>query len=350
MKVLITGGLGFIGSHTVVALLEAGYDVVIIDNLYNAKKVVVSRIYEITGIKPTFYKADVQDIKKLDAIFKKERPEAIIHFAGYKAVGESCLKPLMYYENNLETTFALLEMMEKYDCKNFVFSSSATVYGVPDKVPLTEDSPVKNATSPYGETKVFIERILEDFQKVHPDFNVALLRYFNPIGAHKSGLLGEDPNGIPNNLLPYINKVAIGALPFVKVYGDDYDTLDGTGVRDYIHVCDLAKGHVLALKKLTQKPGLFICNLGTGKGTSVLEVIKDYEKATGIHIPYVIEGRRPGDIATNYASTAKAEKELGFKCDYTILDACKDGYEFQKAEVAREKEKEQKVILKDNNN
>jgi len=336
MKVLVTGGLGFIGSHTVVSLIEAKYEVVIIDNLYNAKKDVLDRIKTITGIKPTFYKCDVQNIKMLDKIFKKETPDAIIHFAGYKAVGESCVKPLMYYENNLDSTFALLEMMDKYGCKNLVFSSSATVYGLPTKVPLTEESPVQSATSPYGETKVMIERILEDISKVHPDYNIALLRYFNPIGAHKSHLLGEDPNGIPNNLLPYINKVAIGALPYVKVYGEDYKTKDGTGVRDYIHVVDLAKGHVLALKKLKTKCGLFICNLGTGKGTSVFEVIKNYEKATGIHIPYIVEGRRKGDVPTNYASTVKAEKELGFKCDFTIFDACKDGYDFQKEEFLRQ--------------
>jgi UDP-glucose 4-epimerase len=339
MKILVTGGLGFIGSHTVVSLLEAGFEVVIVDDLYNAKKDVVNRIYEITGIKAPFYKIDVKDEEKLEKIFKKEDIDAVIHFAGYKAVGESVMKPLMYYENNLETTITLLKVMEKFGVRNLVFSSSATVYGVPDKVPLTEDMPVKSATSPYGETKVMIERILTDYQKVHPSFNVAILRYFNPIGAHKSALLGEDPNGIPNNLLPYINKVAIGALPYVRVFGDDYPTKDGTGVRDYIHVVDLAKGHVLALKKLETNPGLFICNLGTGKGTSVFEIIKDYEKATGIHIPYKVEGRRPGDIAVNYASTEKAEKELGFKCDYTVLDACKDGYEFQKAEFERQDKK-----------
>lgn len=339
MKVLVTGGLGFIGSETSVSLIEHKIDLVIVDNLYNAKIDVLNRIKTITGIKPTFYNADVSDEAAMDKIFKKEKPTSIIHFAGYKAVGESCVKPLMYYKNNLKTTFVLLDMMEKYGCKNLVFSSSATVYGVPKKVPLTEQDPVQNATSPYGETKVMIERILEDISKVHPDYNIALLRYFNPIGAHKSGLLGEDPNGIPNNLLPYINKVAIGVLPYVRVYGDNYKTKDGTGIRDYIHVVDLAKGHVLAIKKLETNPGLFVCNLGTGKGTSVLEIIKDYEKATGVHIPYKVEGRRPGDVAENYASTAKAEKELGFKCDYTVLDACRDGYNFQKAEFLRNKKK-----------
>ena len=339
MKVLVTGGLGFIGSHTCVSLIENGFDVAIIDNLYNSKEVVLDRIETITGVRPTFYKKDVQDLESLREIFKKEHFDAIIHFAGYKAVGESVKKPLMYYENNLESTFALLRCMEEFDVKNFVFSSSATVYGLPDKVPLTEDSPVKSATSPYGETKVMIERILTDIGNVHKDWNIALLRYFNPIGAHKSGLLGEDPNGIPNNLLPYINKVAIGLLPKVNVFGNDYPTPDGTGVRDYIHVVDLAYGHVLALKKLSTNPGLVIYNLGTGKGTSVLEVIKAYEKATGVKINYVICPRRDGDVPENYASTAKAEKELGFKCKYNIEDACRDGYNFQKAEFERQNNK-----------
>lgn len=339
MKVLVTGGLGFIGSHTCVSLIENGFDVVIIDNLYNSKEVVLDRIETITGVRPTFYKKDVQNLESLREIFKKEHFDAIIHFAGYKAVGESVKKPLMYYENNLESTFALLRCMEEFDVKNFVFSSSATVYGLPDKVPLTEDSPVKSATSPYGETKVMIERILTDIGNVHRDWNIALLRYFNPIGAHKSGLLGEDPNGIPNNLLPYINKVAIGLLPKVNVFGNDYPTPDGTGVRDYIHVVDLAYGHVLALKKLSTNPGLVVYNLGTGKGTSVLEVIKAYEKATGVKINYVICPRRDGDVPENYASTAKAEKELGFKCKYNIEDACRDGYNFQKAEFERQNNK-----------
>ena len=268
-KVLVTGGLGFIGSHTVVNLIEEKYDVVIIDNLFNSKLEVLDRIEQITGVRPKFYQFDVQNISKLDEAFKNEKPDVIIHFAGYKAVGESCKKPLMYYKNNLESTFALIEMMEKYNCKNIVFSSSATVYGIPKKVPLTEEDPVQSSTSPYGETKVMIERILEDESKVHPEFNICLLRYFNPIGAHKSGLLGEDPNGIPNNLLPYINKVAVGKLDCVHVFGNDYPTVDGTGVRDYIHVCDLAKGHVLSLNKLKENPGLCIYNLGTGKGTSV---------------------------------------------------------------------------------
>lgn len=337
MKVLVTGGLGFIGSHTVVKLIENKFDVVIIDNLFNSKLVVLDRIEKITGIRPVFYQFDVQDIEKLREVFRKEKPEAIIHFAGYKAVGESVAKPLMYYQNNLESTFALLDCMAEFNVKNLVFSSSATVYGLPDKVPLTEDSPVKSATSPYGETKVMIERILSDICAVNKDYNVALLRYFNPIGAHKSGLLGEDPNGIPNNLLPYINRVATGQLQELNVFGDDYETPDGTGVRDYIHVVDLAEGHVLALKKLATNSGLVIYNLGTGKGTSVLEVVHAYEKATGIKIPYVIRERRAGDVPENYAGTDKARKELGFKCEYNVEDACLDGYNFQKAENERNK-------------
>ena len=338
MKVLVTGGLGFIGSHSVVELINDGHDVVIIDDLSNSKEEVIERIKLITGKKEIpYYIGDVADRELLDKIFKNEKIEAIMHFAGYKAVGESVAKPLMYYRNNLDTTFALLEMMEKYDVKNFVFSSSATVYGLPKEIPLTEASEVQNATSPYGQTKVIIERILTDMAAVHKDWNIVLLRYFNPIGAHKSGLLGEDPNGIPNNLLPYINKVAVGKLSSLKVYGSDYDTPDGTGVRDYIHVVDLARGHVLALKKIEEKCGLKIYNLGTGKGTSVLEMIKAYEEATGVKIPYEITDRRPGDIATNYAGTKKAEEELGFKCTYTIKDACYDGYHFQLEEEKRKK-------------
>lgn len=333
MKVLVTGGLGFIGSHTVCELIENGYEVVIADNLYNSKIDVLDRIEKITGVRPHFYDINVQDKEALDKLFVKEEPEAIIHFAAYKAVGESVYKPLEYYENNFDTTFALLWMMRKYPkCKNFVFSSSATIYGVPDHVPLKETDPRKDATSPYGETKVVIERILEDVAKVNEEYNIAILRYFNPIGAHKSGLLGEDPNGIPNNLLPYINKVAIGVLPCVNVFGDDYPTPDGTGVRDYIHVLDLARGHVLALKKLETNPGLVTYNLGTGKGTSVLEIIKDYEKATGIKINYAIKPRRAGDVAENYADCSKAKKELAFTCKYNVFDACLDGYNFQKKE------------------
>lgn len=337
MKVLVTGGLGFIGSHTVCELIEQGHEVVIVDNLYNSKEVVLDRIEMITNVRPHFYKIDVQNKELLEEVFKKENVDAIIHFAGYKAVGESVKKPLEYYDNNLSSTFALLEMMKKYHCRNLVFSSSATIYGVPDHVPLSENDPRKEATSPYGETKVMIERILEDFCHVNPEFNVAILRYFNPIGAHKSGLLGEDPNGIPNNLLPYINKVAVGELPYLNVFGNDYPTVDGTGVRDYIHVLDLANGHALALNKLKTNCGLVIYNLGTGKGTSVLEIVKAYEEATGINIPVKIEPRRDGDVAENYANCDKAYNELGFKAKYNVFDACLDGYNFQKAEEKRKK-------------
>ena len=346
MKVLVTGGLGFIGSHTVCELLEKDYQVVIIDNLYNSKLDVLDRIKKITSKEVKFYQGDVQDLTLLEKIFKEESPEAIIHFAGYKAVGESVSKPLEYYDNNLSSTLALLKMMKKYHCLNFVFSSSATVYGVPDHVPLSETDLRKEATSPYGETKVMIERILEDVCKANKEYNVAILRYFNPIGAHKSTLLGEDPNGIPNNLLPYINKVAVGELPYLNVYGNDYPTVDGTGVRDYIHVCDLARGHVLALRRLEANPGLVIYNLGTGKGTSVLEIIKAYEKATGVKIPYKFAPRRDGDVPINFAATDKAEEELGFKCEFSIEDACRDGYNFQKAELARQKAAEEKAKTK----
>ena len=335
MKVLVTGGLGFIGSHTVCELLEKDYQVVIIDNLYNSKLDVLDRIKKITSKEVKFYQGDVQDLTLLEKIFKDESPEAIIHFAGYKAVGESVSKPLEYYDNNLSSTLALLKMMKKYHCLNFVFSSSATVYGVPDHVPLSETDLRKEATSPYGETKVMIERILEDVCKANKEYNVAILRYFNPIGAHKSTLLGEDPNGIPNNLLPYINKVAVGELPYLNVYGNDYPTVDGTGVRDYIHVLDLASGHVLALNKLKTNPGYVIYNLGTGKGTSVLEMVDAYQKATGINIPIQFKPRRDGDVAENYANCDKAFKELGFKAKYNVYDACLDGYRFQFAEKNR---------------
>ena len=337
MKILVTGGLGFIGSHTVVELIENGHDVVIIDDLSNSKLEVKDRLKLITGKDIPCYVGDVCDKELLDKIFNEHKIDGVIHFAGYKAVGESVRLPLKYYRNNLVNTLTLLSAMEEHDCHNFIFSSSATVYGLPEALPLTEESPVKSATSPYGETKLMIERILSDYAASNKDFNCVILRYFNPIGAHKSGLLGEDPNGIPNNLLPYINKVAVGKLPDVKVFGDDYETPDGTGVRDYIHVVDLARGHVLSLKKLQEKCGLKIYNLGTGKGTSVLELINAYQESTGVKVPYEIVGRRDGDIACNFASTTKAEEELGFKCEFSIKDACKDGYNFQVAEANRKK-------------
>ncbi|MDY2728174.1 MAG: UDP-glucose 4-epimerase GalE [Candidatus Onthovivens sp.] len=329
MKILVTGGLGFIGSHTVVELLENNYDVCIVDNLYNSKVEVVDYIKKITGKNVSFYIFDVQNKNKLREVFEKEKPDGVIHFAGYKAVGESVAKPLEYYSNNLESTLVLLNIMKEFNCRNFVFSSSATIYGTPDHVPLSEKDPRKEATSPYGETKVMIERILEDVSKAWKEFNVAILRYFNPIGAHKSMLLGEDPNDIPNNLLPYINQVAVGKLECLKVFGNDYPTPDGTGIRDYIHVLDLARGHVLALNKLATNCGLVTYNLGTGKGTSVLEIVKIYEQATGVKIPLKIVERRPGDIAENYADCSKAERELNFKAKYSIYDACLDSYNYQ---------------------
>lgn len=329
-NVLVTGGTGFIGSETVVELLQHGYTPILVDNLCNSKKEVVSRIKTITGVEPKFYEVDCCNEDGFRKVFAENQIDAVIHFAGLKAVGESVYKPVEYYKNNLTSTLVLLKLMKEFGVKNVIFSSSATVYGVPKHVPLYESDPVSDATNPYGETKVMIERILTDVQKADPSMNVALLRYFNPIGAHPSGLLGEDPNGIPNNLMPYICQVAIGKLKQLHVYGDDYPTVDGSGVRDFIHVLDLASGHVATLAKLEEKPGLVIYNLGTGKGTSVLEMIAAFEKANGIKIPYVIEGRRAGDVAENYANVDKAEKELHWKAKYTVEDACRDAYHFQK--------------------
>jgi len=328
--ILVTGGLGFIGSETVIALIEAGYEPIVVDDLYNAKKTVLDRIETLTHVRPKFYEVDVTKKADTEKIFKENKIDAVIHFAGYKAVGESVSKPIEYYQNNLGSALNVLDVMRKYGVNNFIFSSSATVYGVPKRVPLVESDPVGSATNPYGETKIMIERILEDVQKANPSLNVALLRYFNPIGGHPSGLLGEDPTGIPNNLMPYITQVAIGKLPYLRVFGDDYKTVDGTGVRDYIHVVDLAEGHVAALKKLDTKPGLVIYNLGTGKGTSVLELVHAFEEANGVKIPYKILPRRPGDVDANYANCDKAFKELGWKSRLTIVDACRDAYAFQK--------------------
>lgn len=329
MRVLVTGGTGFIGSETVIELLASGHTPIIVDNLSNSKIAVLDRIETIAGVRPAFYQVDCCDYAAFKEVFEKEPVDAVIHFAGLKAVGESVSKPIEYYSNNLISSLVLLRLMREFGVKNIVFSSSATVYGVPDRVPLSENDPVKGATNPYGETKVMIERILEDAHKADPSLNVALLRYFNPIGAHPSGLLGEDPNGIPNNLMPYVSQVAIGKLPALHVYGNDYPTVDGTGVRDYIHVCDLAEGHVATLKKLETKPGLVVYNLGTGKGTSVLEIVKAFEEANGVKIPYVISPRRPGDVAENFANCDKAYRELGWKAKYNIVDACRDAYRFQ---------------------
>lgn len=328
--VLVTGGLGFIGSETVIALIQSGYTPIVVDDLYNSKLAVLDRIEEITKVRPTFIQADVTKVEETRAIFKKYKIDSVIHFAGYKAVGESVGKPLEYYSNNLGSALNVLLLMKEFGVHNFIFSSSATVYGVPKRVPVVESDPIGTATNPYGETKIMIERILTDAAKADPSLNVILLRYFNPIGGHPSGLLGEDPNGIPNNLMPYISQVAIGKLPYLRVFGDDYKTMDGTGVRDYIHVVDLAEGHVAALKRLEANPGLCIYNLGTGRGTSVLELVKAFEDANGIKIPYQVLPRRPGDVDANFANCDKAYKELGWKARFTITDACRDAYNFQK--------------------
>lgn len=326
--ILVTGGAGYIGSHTTIELIEAGYDVVIVDNLYNSKTEAVRRVEQIVGRKIKFYKADVCDKDAMRKVFKENDVAAVINFAGYKAVGESVQKPVEYYENNIGGMLALIDVMREFNVKNLVFSSSATVYGNPHTVPITEDFPL-STTNPYGSTKLFIEYILKDVAKADPEFNIAILRYFNPIGAHASGLIGEDPNGIPNNLCPYITKVAVGKLKEVHVFGNDYPTKDGTGVRDYIHVVDLAKGHVLAVNKLLTNPGLFIVNLGTGIGYSVLDMIKAFSKALGRDIPYVIDPRRPGDIAECYADPTLAYKLIGFKAEKTLDDMSRDALNWQ---------------------
>lgn len=329
MNILVTGGAGYIGSHTVVQLLEAGYNVIVVDNLANSTETALDRVQTITGKKPSFYKANLLDKKALEEIFRQHTINAVIHFAGFKAVGESVAKPLHYYDNNITSTLNLCHLMKKYEVPNLVFSSSATVYGDPATVPITEDFPL-SAINPYGRTKLFIEYILKDLHHSHPDFwNIAILRYFNPVGAHESGLLGEDPNDIPNNLMPFISQVAVGKLKELSVFGDDYPTKDGTGVRDYIHVVDLANGHLKALEKLTRQPGLHIYNLGTGKGSSVLEMIQAFEKASGVNIPYKITKRRPGDAAACYADPAKAEKELSWKAERDIDAMCRDTWKWQ---------------------
>ena len=326
--ILLTGGLGYIGSHTAVELLDAGYKVVILDNLSNSKPDVKNKIEKISGKKVIFVKGDCRDEKLLRKIMKKYGITAIMHFAGFKAVGESVQKPIEYYDNNINCTLALLRVMKEFNVKNFVFSSSATVYGRAETMPIYEDFPV-SATNPYGRTKLFLEEILKDAEVADPSLNIAILRYFNPIGAHESGLIGEDPNGIPNNLMPYITKVATGRLEKLNIFGNDYDTKDGTGVRDYIHVCDLAQGHVKALKKLETKPGLVTYNLGTGKGYSVLEIVKAFNKVCGNKVKYVFVDRRPGDIDVCYACPDKAKKELGFKAKHTLKDMCLSSYNFE---------------------
>ena len=329
MRILVTGGAGFIGSHTVVELQQAGYDVVVLDNLCNASEKVIPRVEAITGKKVPFYKADILDREALEEIFSKEQIDAVIHFAGLKAVGESVQKPWEYYENNIAGTLTLVDVMRKHGVKSIIFSSSATVYGNPAFVPITEECPKGQCTNPYGWTKSMLEQILTDIQKADPEWNVILLRYFNPVGAHESGGIGEDPKGIPNNLMPYISQVAVGKREKLGVFGNDYDTPDGTGVRDYIHVVDLAVGHVKAIHYIFTKPGLDIINLGTGRGYSVLEMAKAFGEACGKEIPYEIQPRREGDIATCYADPAKAWKVLGWKAERGLKEMCEDAWRWQ---------------------
>ncbi len=330
MKILVTGGAGYIGSHTCVELLNAGHDIIVVDNLYNSSEKALVRVQEITGRTLTFYENDVLDREALHQIFaENEDIEAVIHFAGLKAVGESVIKPIEYYHNNITGTLTLTDVMRQHHCKNLIFSSSATVYGDPAEIPITENCPKGNCTNPYGWTKSMQEQILTDIHTSKEEWNIVLLRYFNPIGAHPSGKIGEDPKGIPNNLLPYVAQVAIGKLPCLGVFGDDYDTPDGTGVRDYIHVVDLALGHVKALEKIKPGSGVSIYNLGTGKGYSVLQVVHAFEKACGHPIPYEIKPRRPGDIATCYCDPSKAKEELGWEAQYGIEEMCADSWRWQ---------------------
>lgn len=329
MSVLVTGGAGYIGSHTCVELLNSGIDVVIVDNFCNCKKSSIDRIKALTNKAFTYYECDIRDYDGMDEIFKKESIDSVIHFAGLKAVGESVYKPLEYFDNNINGTLVLLDVMRNNGCKKIVFSSSATVYGMNNISPLTEDMKVGGVTNPYGRTKLMIEEIMQDLYVSDKEWSICLLRYFNPIGAHKSGTMGEDPNEIPNNLMPYITQVAIGKLDHLGVYGDDYDTHDGTGVRDYIHVVDLALGHVKAVEKVASGTGLNIYNLGTGKGYSVLDVVKAFEKASGVKIKYEILDRRPGDIATCYSDPSKALKELGWKAERDIEEMCEDSWRWQ---------------------
>lgn len=330
MAILVTGGAGYIGSHTCVELQNAGYEVVVLDNLSNSSEKALDRVEALTGKKVTFYKGDILDREILNKIFAEQKIESCIHFAGLKAVGESVEKPWEYYNNNIAGTLTLVDVMRQNNCKNIIFSSSATVYGDPVQIPITEECPKGQCTNPYGWTKSMLEQVLMDIQKADQEWNVILLRYFNPIGAHPSGTMGENPNGIPNNLMPYITQVAVGKLEKLGVFGNDYDTPDGTGVRDYIHVVDLAAGHVKALKKIEEKAGLCIYNLGTGHGYSVLDIVKNFEAANDIKIPYVIKERRAGDIATCYCNPGKAEKELGWKAQYGIREMCADSWRWQK--------------------
>ena len=333
-KVLITGGAGYIGSHTAVELLNSGKDIVIIDNFSNSDISVIDNIKKITNKDFNFYEIDYLNKTDLEKVFKENDIESVINFAGFKAVGESVEKPLEYYHNNIGGAIILLEVMKEFNVKKFVFSSSATVYGDPEVIPITEECKIGGTTNPYGTTKLYIEQILKDLYKSDNTWDICILRYFNPVGAHESGLIGEDPKGKPNNLMPYVTKVAAGILPELSVFGNDYDTKDGTGVRDYIHVVDLAKGHLLALNKLNKEDnGIFIYNLGTGNGYSVLEMIEAFKKVNNVEVPYKIVDRRPGDIATCYSDPSKAEKELGFKATKTLEDMCKDGWNYQKNKI-----------------
>lgn len=329
MSILVTGGAGYIGSHTCVLLLEAGYDVVVLDNLSNSNPKAIGRVEEITGKKIKFYECDILDRDGMRTVFQENKIDAVIHFAGLKAVGESVAVPLKYYENNISGTVYLLEVMQEFGVKKMVFSSSATVYGMTDKVPLTEDLPT-SANSPYGQTKLMIEQILQDLAVSDPDWSISLLRYFNPVGAHESGTIGENPKGIPNNLMPYITQVALGKLPQLSIFGNDYPTKDGTGVRDYIHVVDLADGHLKALDKLNTTKGVLIHNLGTGVGYSVLDLVKAFEEANGVTINYKFAPRRPGDVVVCYADPTKAKRELGWEAKKGIVDMCRDSWNWQK--------------------
>ncbi len=329
MSILVTGGAGYIGSHTCIELIKAGYDVVVVDNFYNSKREALKRTADLSGKPVTFYECDIRDEKGLDKIFKAEKIDAVIHFAGLKAVGESCQKPLEYYDNNIAGTLVLCDVMKKNGCKKIVFSSSATVYGMNNVSPLKESMPTGGTTNPYGTTKFMIEIILSDLFKSDKEWSICLLRYFNPIGAHESGRIGEDPNGIPNNLMPFITQVAIGKRECLSVFGSDYDTHDGTGVRDYIHVVDLAAGHVKALQRVLGKSGLDVYNLGTGTGYSVLDVVKAFEKASGVKINYKIVDRRPGDVAVCYSDPTKAYEELGWKAERGIDEMCADSWRWQ---------------------